>query len=229
MTSRPGSYEFVLQANSETLDPGEVFSVAIFFSGLGIIELAKLFSGPPPGVFDDNECYVTSGFGPDPANPSRIILGGHREKVGSAMLLELGAKVKAPNGKVIATLFSPIPGRSRDDSLQIVAETTNPNPPLALDFTVAKKCRPGKYSIPFVLTFFDGDQWISKKEIATITVRGLFQRLEGVIAWGSVVALGVTIAAGIISGLGDLGGAWDQVSSWFSNSLPQRWFRTLTS
>ncbi|MCK6479128.1 MAG: hypothetical protein L6R43_02940 [Planctomycetes bacterium] len=157
----------------------------VFVSGYGMIDGPKLVFYPSPEFVEFGKSTVTSGivvegttayFGGDPRHP---------DENGFTLVLVAATPADASGERL--SMFSDRPGVAPSPVPQVLAETVQRNPPVLVNLATRKSVRPGTHWMHFVLTYFNGEVWVSTTTTAEFTVRTFIQRHEPW-AW----ALGIT-------------------------------------
>jgi len=184
LETKRGSYRLVIRATKTAINPNETVTVQLYISGYGTIDYPKLVFYPSADVLSKESEVL---FDIAKHENGRYYFGAHKEK-----LDEYGKTIDLAfiNGR---TLFLPDP---ESTTRQIITEkNTKGIAPVQLE--ISSRGRPGNYSIHFVLTYFDGEEWTNVSEKFQFTIRNLLQRYESLAWWLGLMAAAGTILAGI--------------------------------
>ncbi len=178
---KPGSYSLVSRTSRANVDPGDALNVELFITGYGVIKGAKLLVYPSPGIYDVSKSSLTAGCR---IVDNRLIFGGQSWPMhpGCSFWIELeslGVKThvwNAPN------FFCDV----KQNAHLILTETAFPwtppegefHGPVSLSLKMSNNVKPGQYDVRFVLTYYDGESWVTSSEAAQFSVRTWYQRNE---------------------------------------------------
>jgi hypothetical protein len=190
-----GSYHPVLVLENSVTDPGETLKGDVFISGYGRISHAKLLVQGPVHVFSSDESAYRQGFEVVERNGRKTVVFAGRPLSGAVFgVLHLSAGVNI-DGVVAVDMFSDInPGRNKIYSEDRVGHT-----PLSFELKIQKNCRPGTYELGFVLTYFNGEKWVSVPANSQFTIRNILQRYDRQIAFFAIFASTVSVLTNLSS------------------------------
>lgn len=189
----PGSYAPVMRILRTRLDRGEDIEGEIFITGYGRIETAKLVFYPSLGLIEEKESTVRFGY---EIVGDNVCFGGQEENLeeaGATMSL-VGGLMR--QGWARPSLFFDMSG----GTLPIIAtEMKQKWAPVSFCLRIRDDARPGDYQLRFTLTYFNGEEWRTVPETATVVVRNLIQRYELAAAIIAVVAAVVGSIAAVVT------------------------------
>lgn len=183
----PGSYQPAVRLYPAVLNAGETVTVEVFISGYGEIGGAKLLVYPSPGVFDTQTVNSWCGF---KLEDGTITFGGNAGGMDDAgCMFELTGGMKAAGWPTYTLFVDHIPGVLP----QILTETIQKKPPILMKLPVRLGCRPGTYSLQFLLTYFNGSTWQTATQNVEFTIQTIIQRYDKLIAIVAALAAGSEI------------------------------------
>jgi len=208
---KPGSYRLVARAGTNTICPGDEFTVEMFVTGYGYIAPApKLYFLPPAKLVD--HLTVSSGY----VQIAGAELGwGAPEEVFDNHGFTICLLSSVVDGQLTRKGFVPISDRTTMFShapdwdpenkpaqriaVPVIAlENWLPDqqgrPRAPIEITIkTKKCRYGNYALQFCLTYFDGERWNVASSNAQIRVLSRAERN----AWPLAVIGALTAIIGV--------------------------------
>ncbi|WP_146099959.1 hypothetical protein [Achromobacter insolitus] len=193
---RPGEYQMVVVLDSAVIKPGAKLSGAIFFSGYGFIEEAKMYFVGPEDLSSGR--WHTGFSATCVENRFHVTQGTAEKQATSHFVLNLSTEVRRRDtGQLLLTPFSH--SDPDDEHSPIFSETRKPGPPASFSYQIPKTCPPGNYKLTTVFTYFNGQNWSSNRLDTPYTVSSLFQRYEAWVAGIALTAAVFTIIAAIIT------------------------------
>jgi len=197
---RPGRYVPVVRVHNQVVDPGESLVGDVFFTGYGEISIAKLQFTPSFGVFERDGCTWWSGMTKEDLDDGSAVMrfGGEPHRLGAehGVTLHLTSGGIATDSWERRTIFF---DRARSDNSvpQIATECVLDKAPVEFELQTQKRARPGAYSIRFVLTYFDGEEWQVAAHEEIFRIRNLLDRWQVTIAIvGAIAAASAILLAG---------------------------------
>ncbi len=190
-----GAYTLVSRMSRAIVDPGDALAVELFITGYGAIRGAKLLVYPSPGIYDTSKSSLTAGC---KVVGNRTVFGGQSWPMapGCSFWIDLGTTgVANPRWKG-PTLFFDV----RPDTHLIMTEMAFPwtppegdyHGPITLSLKLNDRAAPGAYDIRFVLTYYNGESWVTSAETAQFSVRTWYQRWE---TWCQTAAVAAALIA----------------------------------
>ena len=169
-----GDYVVITKVSQTQVDPLEKLNIQIFFSGYGIIENPKISFYPSNNFFVvGKDSRVKFDIGRDES--TNLVIFGVQEKdiPSDGVSIDLNGGLKNKSWKKPTLFFDDLSTTNR-----VVTEGTLKNPPVELSFLIDKKARPGRYTIRFVFTYFNGEKWCTSFQDTEFSIRNVIQRHE---------------------------------------------------
>lgn len=191
----PGAYGLAIRLTNTVINPGDLLEGELFISGYGNISLSKLVFYPSPNLIDTNEnaSYILTGLGDN--NDNKAKWGNERISIShSGVALDLSESGLSLRNWERATPYfdtdtHPLPTIATERKLAGSA-------PMHLFLKTKKDALPGVYSLQFLYTYYDSQQWQNCLYEIQFTLRNFYQRHE-IKVWllGAFAALISTIVA----------------------------------
>ncbi|QCX40135.1 hypothetical protein FF125_17405 [Aureibaculum algae] len=179
----PGSYTQVLFSDHTNIRPGEKITIKHFISGYGNIDFntAKMFFSPSSNFIDESKSFCSHGIRTEIVDKDGIkgmTFGGFKRSkdlVKSGAVLTLMSSFGYSDIKEKVTLFS-----ESINYMTIFSEIQdeNLNPPFLWEIQTKSNLKPGRYSLSFILTYFNGENWQNDTVIQDFKVLNLYERNE---------------------------------------------------
>lgn len=204
----PGAYSLVVESSQPLAYKGDTILLKLFFSGYGMISSPKLFIVMPPRLHNPEKSYIYMNIYPD-KNDGFIKFGNTKEPLHNITSYSIRG-MKAPAWDE-PTLMIDVDGRPN----MIFTEMVFTRAPFEMEINInqtsfkeyflnKERLRAGQHPIKFVLTYFNGRDWITEQTVHDITLSSWYQRHE-LLAWfiGTIVALIALVATtiGTIAGV----------------------------
>ena len=193
---KPGKYELVLRMDKNEIEAGDSVTMELYITGYGHFGLGKLFFLPTMNWYDLEHSTLITGMQVDQIKHQ--FFWGHDTASLNAQgfLLTLGG-VEYPDTSI--TIF--IDAESIKQDLSISTEyKIKKLPPFLFKFATLSDLEPGNYTVNFVFTYFNGQDWQNSQQTGTIKIKNVFERnvrwtwffgilalisiIEPVIRWG---------------------------------------------
>ena len=194
-----GSYALVAEADSPSVRKGDTIVLKLFMSGYGAIFSPKLLISIPPNLHDEDQSLVY--FDLEPTIDNKLVLGAHSQKLPMLSVQSLGGIGASTPGWEQPTYMIDTRAVTQDDAAPaILTETIQNRAPFELHVKIKKirlwqrirsvgnklweptvheglrNPKPGKHTVQFVLTYFNGSEWRSDKTTYDIIVSSLYER-----------------------------------------------------
>lgn len=190
--NKPGHYEIVTRFNQSILDPGDTLEIEIYFTGYGKIEGAKLYVSASADVFVAETSKIYQGM---EIIGERLVFGAHEVSFPSSVSIISFRGMSRPAWNMTTSFFDLMLGEPPTISTECKLERA----PVELKLPLRNDVRAGSYYFTFVLTYYNGNKWVSAKNMVDFSVRNLLQRNEGKTAIIAFMAASFAIITGLIS------------------------------
>jgi hypothetical protein len=180
------------------VSPGEKMTVQLLVSGYGTLYAAKLSSYPSIDVVEASESQV---FHSIHEVGNKLFFGAVQMPLNAdGFMLDLCSGGMKPDNWDRPSQFFDVPEKGRSTSRRespiIFSEMVhtnkdgNSNSIATMTLQIRRTARPGPHTIAANLTYHNGEGWHSSKIEIQFTVRGFYQRHEGLL-WtvGTIIAL----------------------------------------
>lgn len=213
-----GVYRQVVNANQTKISAGDSLIINYFITGYGYIDFksSKLYySSSSSEIINSKKSIVKSGLY---VNDSLIIYGAYDFPFYHIGGLYLNSNVVSTSGAISATYFDdfhnaypekkylvPIKVNKSEKSYQYpgplvysevmmgVGDITNYLPPVQFKLHINNDAKPGDYYLSFVLTYFNGKNWMSDRVEIQYTVMEWYERYASQIQWLALTIAFLTI------------------------------------
>jgi phage FluMu protein Com len=195
----PGCYDLVFRRPRADVTPGGEVEVAIYITGYGNISGAKLYFVPPTNFLDPDGCYVDFGLNMRADNLGHF--GATRQEIaGESFTIDLSSGgLQAPGWSGPSLFFDDNIGIATESATRDI-ESGAPEPPVKFTLSVKEKIASGDHDLNFVLTYFNGREWVIAYRTASLRVPTLYERHAGW-AWSIGTVIAVIATAATILGL----------------------------
>jgi hypothetical protein len=187
----PGAYEQGVRLKKPVIDKGETVEVEAFVFGYGEIKSGKISVLFSDEIFDSTKSVVYHSLG---KTDKGLFWGASKAPViGIGFTMGLRG-VRDPNwpDEHPSTMFldaaAPTPGTAPVISTESFWLTA----PMSLKLKTKDNIKPGKYTVEFFLTYFDGKTWKTSSKRAEFTVRNFIEKHAVKIGVMALVATGLS-------------------------------------
>lgn len=180
---KDGSYEQVVVIRNAVISPGDKIIIEQLFTGYGKIYRPKISFFPSVDVYDSATSHVRMGLG--------------RQEDGH---WRFGEQIIAIESAGLNFSLTGMSDRRWDDSTfffdvtsdidrtpMILTETRTQYAPVHYELTTKKKIKPGKYTLEFYFTYFNGSSWKTSGKKVDFQVQNFFERNEMAVKWIGIV------------------------------------------
>jgi len=191
----PGAYGLAIRLLNPVVDPGDLIEAELFISGYGNITSSKVVFYPSPNLIDTNEniSYILTGLGDNKDNEAKWG-NEHISITPDGVALDLSESGLSLRNWGKATPYFD----TNSNTLPTIATELKleGNAPMHLFLKTKKKALPGVYSLQFLYTYYNGQQWKNCSQEINFTLRNFYQRHE-IKVWllGAFAALVSTVVA----------------------------------
>lgn len=190
---KTGSYEQVFMLHNPVIQPGDTLRLQQFVTGYGDIRYAKLVFYPPPEIFNSERSFVINGFRDE---GGKLAWGGKKQPVHSKGFTSFLAGVgsdKHHAGWHVHTMFFDVHAPEPGMQPQIATETSQEYAPFDYQLVTNQDILPGKYSLEFHLTYFNGAAWKTSSKKVDFSVQNWYERNEGFVKTIGLFLAGVGV------------------------------------
>lgn len=194
-----GSYKTILLASKTKIAPNGEFKIELYVTGYGKIENPKVIISVPYSLVDEGSHlmgdFVIESDGVARIGGRKIPLGNNKDfKMTTIQLPTLRLRTWKENTD--PTLF--IDTDSYKHSTGIMAEQKwGENAPMNFYIKTKPNAPPGDYDFQFYLTYFNGTEWVTERDIIKISVTSFIQRHDSK-GWIIALLAGIAGIAGLI-------------------------------
>ena len=187
----PGAYQIATKSGNLIIRPGDTIEIEQYITGYGNIHNAKITIYLSSKIFNTSESYVLFGIKHEQhQNYSRTTWGNDQ-----MYITDVGATIHLA-GLVVgdekdSTLFfdsSIVSNLDKAGSSQLYSELKVVNAPFQYKLITLQTAEPGNHNLDFYFTYFDGKQWVTKKEKVEIKIKTFFERNNKLITWIAITA-----------------------------------------
>lgn len=190
----PGAYEQCIKILKPIINPGDWFNLEQYFSGYGEMQHAKIAFYPSNLVFDDVQSYIITGL--NQSDDGLLRYGGQINKIHpEGVMIGLSGGIKYPEWNEFSQFFDV---DIRRDPPLLVSEIKFTHAPLEYRLKTLKNIKPGAYYIELVLTFYNGQEWVTSKKEVPFKVQNFLERHATGIGWLAIIATVVTIVTSFL-------------------------------
>lgn len=198
-----GAYALAIESSHPLAYPGKTLTLGIFISGYGKILTPKLFVVMPPGIHDEESSFFYHGL--EQSENGSIILGAHKDKLLQKMIVQIGG-IEMPHWSESTSFIDLVSEESNvEGTPSILTEYAQPNPLFKIEIKIRKLSlrqlykegyRSGEHIAQFILTYYNGNEWISERISHNIILPTWYQQ-HAFMTW--ILALAVAIAGVIVA------------------------------
>lgn len=186
LAKKPGAYALATKVGESVIDAGGVLSFEQYICGYGEISHSKIRCLLSSDIFDYDNSSVVNGIRWD-AEAGALQWGANKDKISEDGMCMSIRGISRPDWDESTSFFD-----ISDEGL-LFTEIKIHKAPFEFSLKTRRNIRPGQHYIDFHFTYFNGCEWVTKKERVDFRVNNKFEQYGTLLSCLAALALVVTI------------------------------------